>query len=175
MDFRILFRPLPRDADLVASPPRSGPPKNSWFQRHFGDHWRPKMEAPQVAQKSKDESTRPILGGGVSHIFFMFNPKIGEDEPNWTCAYFSKELVQPPTSTLWCFRNPKANPPSGWCKKKLRIFKGEKLYQPQLVSERRISEASTIWIRILEARSSWLNRNGQWFALGMMTTSPSPN
>ena len=31
-------------------------------------------------------------------IFFgIFTLKIGEDEPNLTCAYFSDGLVQPPT------------------------------------------------------------------------------
>ena len=29
-------------------------------------------------------------------IFFIFTPKLGEDEPRLTCAYFSKEL-KPPT------------------------------------------------------------------------------
>ena len=30
-----------------------------------------------------------IHGGGNSNIFGMFTPKIGEDEPNLTVAYFS--------------------------------------------------------------------------------------
>ena len=29
-------------------------------------------------------------------IFLIFTPKLGEDEPNLTCAYFSDGLVQPP-------------------------------------------------------------------------------
>ncbi len=33
----------------------------------------------------------------VSNKCFMFTPKIGEDKPILTCAYFSKGLVQPPT------------------------------------------------------------------------------
>ena len=33
-------------------------------------------------------------------IFFIFIPKIGEDEPILTCAYFSDGLVQPPTSKV---------------------------------------------------------------------------
>ena len=33
----------------------------------------------------------------VSNIFGIFTPKIGEDEPMLTCAYFSKGLLQPPT------------------------------------------------------------------------------
>ena len=37
-----------------------------------------------------------ILGGGNS-IFFMFTPKIGEDEPILTSIFFSNGLVQPPT------------------------------------------------------------------------------
>ena len=32
------------------------------------------------------------LGGGNSTIFFIFTPKLGEDEPILTCAYFSKGL-----------------------------------------------------------------------------------
>ena len=36
----------------------------------------------------------------VNHIFFMFTPKIGEDEPIFDDHIFSDGLVQPPTS-LW--------------------------------------------------------------------------
>ena len=35
-----------------------------------------------------------FLGGGNSNIFGIFTPKIGEDEPNLTCAYFSDGLVK---------------------------------------------------------------------------------
>jgi len=46
-------------------------------------------------------------GWQVSNIFGIFTPKIGEDEPNLTCAYFSDGLVQPPTSwTFFCFMLP---------------------------------------------------------------------
>ena len=31
-----------------------------------------------------------ILGGGNSNIFGIFTPKIGEDEPNLTIAYFCR-------------------------------------------------------------------------------------
>ena len=30
--------------------------------------------------------------------FIIFTRKIGDDDPNLTCAYFSKGLVQPPTT-----------------------------------------------------------------------------
>ena len=33
--------------------------------------------------------THQFLGGGNSNIFGILTPKIGEDEPNLTCAYFS--------------------------------------------------------------------------------------
>ena len=39
-----------------------------------------------------------FLGGGNSNIFVIFTPKLGEDEPNLTGAYFSIGFVQPPTS-----------------------------------------------------------------------------
>ena len=39
-----------------------------------------------------------IRGGGNSNIYGIFTPNLGEDEPILTCAYFSKGLVQPPTS-----------------------------------------------------------------------------
>ena len=35
-----------------------------------------------------------LLGGGNSNIFGIFTPKIEEDEPNLTCAYFSDGLVK---------------------------------------------------------------------------------
>ena len=47
------------------------------------------------ASDAEDE----LLGGGLIQTFFfgIFTPKIGEDEPILTCAYFSDGLVQPPT------------------------------------------------------------------------------
>ena len=43
-------------------------------------------------------SERRKPGWWFCSYFFIFTPKLGEDEPRLTCAYFSKGLVQPPTS-----------------------------------------------------------------------------
>ena len=40
------------------------------------------------------KNTRNFYWVVVSNIFFIFTPKIGEDEPNLTCAYFSNRLVK---------------------------------------------------------------------------------
>ena len=51
-----------------------------------------------VGGDDKKTPNGSYLGGGNSDIFGIFTPKIGEDEPNLTFAYFSDGLVQPPTS-----------------------------------------------------------------------------
>ena len=38
----------------------------------------------------------------VSSIFFMFTPNFGEDEPNWTVAYFSDGLVKNHQADFGC-------------------------------------------------------------------------
>ena len=60
-----------------------------------------RKEAECIYTWKGDDKKTPngsYLGGGNSDIFGIFTPKIGEDEPNLTFAYFSDGLVQPPTS-----------------------------------------------------------------------------
>ena len=46
------------------------------------------------------------LVGGFKHVFLIFTPKLGGDDPTWR-SYFSNGLVQPPTR--WCFFSPQIN------------------------------------------------------------------
>ena len=135
LDFRILFRPLPRDADLeIPHRPRSGPPKTPGSSDISGTIDGRKWRLLKWPKNFQDESTRPILGGGVSQIFFMFNPILGKMNPIGLAhifqrSWFNHQLVYCDVSEI-----PRPTHLLDGAKKKLRIFKGEKLYQPQLVS-----------------------------------------
>ena len=62
------------------------------------------VENGGIPLKSNDPTWRDLFLtsmikglGWWFQIFCIFTPILREDEPNLTCAYFSKGLVQPPT------------------------------------------------------------------------------
>ena len=54
-----------------------------------------------------------VHSGWCFQLFFIFTPKIGEDDPIWW-AYFSDGLVQPPTSIVFTWRGNDVKHPLSW-------------------------------------------------------------
>ena len=86
----------------------------------FGCH---KLEGTKIFRLNRSSKTRWWF-----QIFFIFTPKIGEDDPIWR-AYFSDGLVQPPTRKSVVFRLGKDHTLNHWT---LMLVDGTPLtYPPQ--------------------------------------------
>ena len=57
-----------------------------WFRDSVVEH---QIKVGQEPNKQRWSHKNQPLGGVNSNIFGIFTPKIGEDEPILTCAYFS--------------------------------------------------------------------------------------